>query len=141
MKRHVLKDIILALLPTGLFLAYASFCQSLRISAAVSYNYLPLSLFILAAPVAAGAILFAAMCYAWKNRASTVFIALWCGAFILNIFFSLCIADVIRSIGTLSLGRSILHGVTGGMELAGIVGGTYTVMFWVSLISFIKSKI
>ena len=140
MKRHFLKDIVLVLLPTAIFLLYASIWQPLRYSVAAKYNYLPLTMFNLFAPILVGAILCAALYYAWSNRASTVFISLFCGAFMMNLIFGLCSANVIHSLGALRLGSTILFGGTGGIEMTGVIDGTYIVMFWVSLVSFIKSK-
>ena len=138
MKRMFVKDIILALLPVGLLLIFTNASQSLRFAAAASFDLLPLLLFNQFVPVLAGAILCAALYYAWKNRASTVFVTLFCGVFMKNLFVALCTADVIRGIGALSLGRTLLYDGT-GIELAGVFDGTYIVMFWVSLISFIRA--
>ena len=138
MKRMIVKDIILALLPIGLLLIYTYASQSLRYAAAATFDTLPLLLFNQFVPILVGAILCAALYYAWKNRASTVFVTLFCGVFMKNLFIALCAADVIRGIGTLGLGKTLLYSGT-GIELAGVFDGTYIVMFWVSLISFIRA--
>lgn len=138
MKRMIVKDIILALLPIGLLLIYTYASQSLRYAAAATFDKLPLLLFNQFVPILVGAILCAALYYAWKNRASTVFVTLFCGVFMKNLFIALCAADVIRGIGTLGLGKTLLYSGT-GIELAGVFDGTYIVMFWVSLISFIRA--
>ena len=138
MKRMIVKDIILALLPIGLLLIYTYASQSLRYAAAATFDKIPLLLFNQFVPILVGAILCAALYYAWKNRASTVFVTLFCGVFMKNLFIALCAADVIRGIGTLGLGKTLLYSGT-GIELAGVFDGTYIVMFWVSLISFIRA--
>ena len=138
MKRHFIKDIIIALLPLALFLGFSYLSQTLQYEAAASFNKKPLLFFNLFAPILVGAILCAVLYYAWKNRASTVFISLYCGAFFMNIFFALCNANIIRAFGGLILGRVTLFG--SAVELAGVIDGAYIVMFWVSLVCFIKSK-
>lgn len=141
MKRHFIKDIIIALIPLSLFLGFSYISQTLRIRNAFTNNYYELRLLCnLFAPVIAGAVLCAVILYAWKNRASTVFISLYCGAFFMNIFFALCNANIIKAFGGLILGQGTLFGSAAGVELAGVIDGAYIVMFWVSLVCFIKSK-
>ena len=140
MKRHFTKDIALALLPLLLFIAYAYPSNELRRYSAFRYDYFWLIVFNIVAPAIVGAILCAILIYAWKNRASTIFIYLFCGAFLMNTFLALCSAGVFEAAGNLRLGRMILFGGQGGVELAEVIVGTYAVLFWVSLVSFIKVK-
>lgn len=140
MKRHIAKDIALMLLPILLFLAYAYPSYDLQRYCVFYYDYISLAFFNVIAPVIVGAILCAALIYAWKNRTSTVFIYLFCGAFLMNIFLALCSAGVIEFIGHLRLGRTVFISRLGGIELAGVIDGTYMVMFWVSLVSFLQAR-
>ena len=141
MKRHIIKDIILALLPLSLFLAYAVPGAGLRLQSQM-YFYSPVYMitYNIFVPAIVGGLLCVAVIYAWKNRASTVFISLFCGAFIMNMFFVLSSLDVVVFIGRLRLGMTALYGGVAGVELAGVIDGAYIVMFWVSLVSYIKLK-
>lgn len=139
MRRHVIKDIVLALLPLLLFLAYAYPAYSLKTRSAFTYDYTSLELFHLIVPIIVGAILCAVWIYAWKNRASTVFICLFCGAFLMNAFFVLCQLGVFNALGG-TRWQMVLAGGVDGVDLAGIIDGVYIVMFWVSLVSYIKAK-
>jgi len=138
-KRHIVKDIVLALLPLSLFLAYAFPAYSLKIYNAYSFNYVPFALFLLVAPIIVGAVLCVALIYAWKNRASTVFISLFCGAFLVNGFFTLCQLGVFNAFRSMHW-QMVLRGGVEGVDLAGVMDGTYIVMFWISLVSFIKAR-
>lgn len=59
---------------------------------------------------------------------------------LVNIFLALCSAGVIDFIGGMRFGQSLLYSGYGGVELAGVIDGAYIVMFWVSLVSFIRTK-
>ena len=135
MKRHIIKDVIVALLPPALFLAYALPARGLLVSSRATYNMLPLPLFNLIVPVLIGAVLCTVLIYAWENRTSTVCIYLYCGAFLMNIFFVLCQLGVFGSPYNM-----VLVGGLEGVDLAGVINGTYMVMFWASLVSFIKAR-
>lgn len=138
MKRHIIKDIILALLPLALFFCYVIPARQLSMYSSRYLKPMPFMMFSLLAPIILGVLLCAALIYAWQNRASTVFVCLYCGAFFMNIFIALCQLDVFNFGGV--LWEAILRGGVAGAELAGIFSGAYIVMFCVSLVSFIKAK-
>ena len=140
MKRHIAKDIALVLLPLLLFLAYTYPSKALRLYSAFTSDYFWLIIFNAVAPAIVGAILCAVLIYAWKNRASTIFIYLFCGAFLMNLFLAFCSVGAFEAAGNLRLGRMILVSGQGGVELSGVIDGTYVVLFWVSLVSFIKAR-
>ena len=140
MKHHVLKDVAIALMPLLLFLPYAFLSYYLKLNSAFNFDYFSLYMFNIIAPLIIGAVLCTILIYSWINRASVVFIYLFCGAVLVNAFFILCTTGVIKSILNLELGRFLYIRGQGGVEFAGIFIGSYIVMFWVSLVSFIQAK-
>lgn len=57
MKRHIIKDVTVALLPLTLFFSYALLGRRLSFASRATYNLLPISLFNLIVPMLIGAIL------------------------------------------------------------------------------------
>lgn len=135
MKRKIFKDIIIAVIPILTFFEYSFFEQRLTYYAASHYSYTALISYRLFAPMLIGAVVCGALIYAWCNRASTVFICLFCGAFLTNLFFALSQTGLLDGMTYYSVTKG-----ASGVGLAAVVDGTYATMFFVSLVSFIKSK-
>ncbi len=133
MKRHLIWDILLALFPTAALFGYGAARLRIDAAAAASFALLPKMLCRILGPFGIGVLAALAVCYALKNRKTTVFVWLFCGALLLQLAVIACILGRPLPVGLANRGLM-------GLELGELLAGAYFLLFWVSLIGWLRGR-
>ena len=134
MQYSKVKNTIIVFLPVVLFFLYQIAQFYLRQYVQVNAMMAPYILFNILTPVLIGGLLFFVVAYVYVNRNSLVFIALFCGAFLVNVFYSISFVGLLGPLMYQSLQA------TAASQIAYVLVGAYVVGFWVSLVCYIKGR-
>ena len=134
MKHAIIKNILITLFPIAFFWSYQTVQIRLRMLANRTFVMLPSTLFEMFIPLLVGAFAFYIAAYVYTNRRTLMFIYMFCGAFIANMYGVLC------STGVLGSYYMMLWRQSAASQLVYILVGMYVVGFWVSLVCYIKEK-
>ena len=135
MKYSKVKNVIVTLLPVVLFFLYQIAQVYLRRYMQTRAIMLPYTLFNILVPAMIGVLFFLVIAYVYVNRNSLVFIALFCGAFLVNVLYSISFAGLLGTLTQQYLSMSAAS------QIAYVFVGAYIIGFWISLISYIKGRI
>ncbi|HHW93153.1 MAG TPA: hypothetical protein GX734_01440 [Clostridiaceae bacterium] len=133
MKYSKVKNIILAIFPVLILYLYQKAQIRLQFKASASFDRLPITLFNILVPCTVGVIAFFIIAYAYRNRRSLVFISLFCGGVLVNFLY------IAFTFGLFGLKRTMID-MSAASQIAYVLMGAYLSGFWVSLLSYFRTK-